>query len=357
MSTFPLLTARWQGSLSAEESADLAAHVAGLARAGLPLEGGLRALAAEIPSARLARMLRQLADRLTAGVTLEAAIQAVGRRLPADLRGLIVAGIRSGRLAIVLGEFAALVRHQQQLRRRATLAVAYPTLLLGAMSLLMAHICGHLAPQYRWIYRDFGMRLPGITEFFLTVSGPLAAGMLAATVFLAALPVLISLAPRSVCLSWFFTRVPVIGPILRFGALAQFSELTAMLVEQEVPLPESLRLTAAGLCDASLARVCRRAATAVETGAAIDEVLAANRRFPPSMIALVQWGQRTGNLADAFRGSAEMFEARARSQSVFLEVVLPPLAFLGITAMVGFSVVALMSPLVSLITCLSGGGK
>ena len=97
----------------------------------MPLEGGLRALADEIPSARLARVLRQLADRLTAGATLEAAIRALGSRLPADLRGLIVAGIRSGRLAVVLEEFAALIRRQQQLRRRATLAVAYPTLLLG----------------------------------------------------------------------------------------------------------------------------------------------------------------------------------------------------------------------------------
>ena len=60
-----------------------------------------------------------------------------GSRLPADLRGLIVAGVRSGRLPIVLDQFAALARRQQDLRRRVLLILAYPALLLGIMAALM----------------------------------------------------------------------------------------------------------------------------------------------------------------------------------------------------------------------------
>ena len=67
-------------------------------------------------------MLRNLAARLERGEKLETAIAAQGSRLPAHLRGLIVAGVRSGRLPIVLDQFAALARRQQDLRRRVLLA-------------------------------------------------------------------------------------------------------------------------------------------------------------------------------------------------------------------------------------------
>ena len=76
-------------------------------------------------------------QRLERGEKLETAIAAQGSRLPADLRGLIVAGVRSGRLPIVLDQFAALARRQQDLRRRVLLILAYPALLLGIMAALM----------------------------------------------------------------------------------------------------------------------------------------------------------------------------------------------------------------------------
>jgi len=132
--TFPLYRAELPARLSAEESAELSSRLAALAQSGLPLEGGLYALAEEVARPQLARVLRNLAARLERGEKLEAAIAAQGSRLPAHLRGLIVAGVRSGRLPIVLDQFAALARRQQDLLRRVLLALAYPAVLLGIMA-------------------------------------------------------------------------------------------------------------------------------------------------------------------------------------------------------------------------------
>ena len=64
--------------LSAEETAELAARVSELTKAGLPLGEGLRALADEVPRRRLRRVLRTLADRLDAGMDLAEAIDPLG---------------------------------------------------------------------------------------------------------------------------------------------------------------------------------------------------------------------------------------------------------------------------------------
>jgi len=93
-----MLRFQWPGfdsrrKLSTEESVELASRVAELTRAGLPLGPGLRALAAELSGRRLRRVLRQMADRLDAGMDLAAAIDGQGRRLPPALRGLVLAGV------------------------------------------------------------------------------------------------------------------------------------------------------------------------------------------------------------------------------------------------------------------------
>ena len=186
--TFPSIAPNSPASLNAEESAELSARLAALAQSGLPLEGGLTALADEVARPRLARVLRNLAARLERGEKLETAIAAQGSRLPAHLRGLIVAGVRSGRLPIVLDQFAALARRQQDLRRRVLLALAYPALLLGIMAALMVFCHLLLSQQFVQIFRDFNTKLPDITDLYFRFSGVVAWTMLGLTIVAVMVP-------------------------------------------------------------------------------------------------------------------------------------------------------------------------
>ena len=155
----------------------------------------MRALAEEIARPQLARVLRNLAARLERGEKLEAAIAAQGSRLPAHLRGLIVAGVRSGRLPIVLDQFAALARRQQDLRRRVLLALAYPAVLLGIMAALMVFCHLLLIQQFVQIFRDFNTRLPDLTLFFVRFSGVVAWTMLGLTIVAVIVPLAAMLLP------------------------------------------------------------------------------------------------------------------------------------------------------------------
>jgi type II secretory pathway component PulF len=344
------------GRLTPDESAELAQQVADLSRAGLPLPAALRALAAEVPSPRLARVLRQTADRLAAGASLEEAIQSAGRRLPAHLRGLIVAGIRGGRLATVLDEFAVLTHRRQELRRRVAVSLAYPALLLAILALVIAGLHTMCVGDFAELFKGFGVKLPDLTRLLLSV--PVAAVWVFSAVVSLPLAVIVAgyLAPPGARLSELVTWVPVVGPLLRWGALAEFCQLMAILLEGQVPLPEALRLAGAGVSSARLAKGCRWAAKEVEGGSPLDGVLTGAGQFPPSMTVLVAWGRQTGAPAEAFRAAAEMFEGRTQSQGSLLEAVLPPVAFLVLISLVGLWITALFLPLISLISNLSGGG-
>jgi type II secretory pathway component PulF len=64
---------------------------------------------------------------------------------------------------------------------------------------------------------------------------------------------------------------------------------------------------------------------------------------------MIQWGQRAPALPDAFRAAAEMFEGRVRAHGTLLETMLLPTVFLAVLVFVGFFVIALFLPLISLI--------
>jgi len=341
------------GWLSTEDAVELARGLAQLTKAGLPLAGGLRALARELPGGRLPDVLRAMSSQLEAGATLDSVIKAQGPRFPAHLRGLVLAGLRSGRLADVLEEFVDLQRAQIELRWRLWLSLAYPIVLLSILTLLLAFLQFVLTPAFVRIFNDFQTQLPLMTQFFLRTAGPATWFLAGGLLLLATVVLLLAAMPKAAWVPPLLYGVPLIGPLWRFGRLVQFSRLMAVLLEQEVPLPEALRLSAAGVRDAYLAEGCRWVADGVEAGRPLAECLTSQRRFPPSMIPLVDWGQRASAMADAFRASAEMFEGRVQTQGIFLETVLLPLTFLVIVLFIGFFIVAMFLPLISLFQALT----
>jgi type II secretory pathway component PulF len=168
-----------------------------------------------------------------------------------------------------------------------------------------------------------------------------------------AVPLLLWLAPAA---GWVWPavyRLPMVGPLLRWHHLSQFARLMGLLLEQEVPLPDALRVTAAGLRDANLGRGCCLTADDVEQGRPLDESLAARRQFPASLIPIIQWGQRGPALPEAFRAAAEMFAGRSRSHGTLLETMLLPIMFLTVLLFAGFFVIAMFLPLICLIRMLS----
>jgi type II secretory pathway component PulF len=340
-------------ALSADEAAELAARVADLSKAGLPLGAGLRSFAAELSGRRLRRVLRDLADQLDAGADLATAMQSQGRRLPLCLQGLVLAGLHTGRLAEVLEEYVDLQHSQWEVRRRLWKSLAYPFVLLVFMAAIMAFARLFLMGGFESLFKGFGMDLPVLTQFVIAASWPAVWIVLGLVVVITATWVLLKVAPTAGWVwSWLY-RVPMLGAFLRWGHMAQFGRLMGLLLDQQVPLPDALRLCAAGVRAGNLAEQCRAVAGEVELGRVFDESMAEQRHFPASLIPIVQWGQQAHDLPDAFRATAEMYEGRVRSQGLLMETILLPIMLLAIISFIGTFIAAMMLPLISLIQCLS----
>lgn len=338
------------GTLSPAEAAQLGGQVSELAKASLPLGPGLRAMSEEFGSRRVRAALRRVADRLDAGAPLEEALASQWPHLPEHLRCLLEAAVRSGRFAETADEMAAIERARVDLRRRLLIVFAYP-LFLFIVILLLLLLSIFLVPQFARIYADFGTELPVMTKVTINALSPLGGVVILGLVGVCAASLPIAFVGRS-RVPWVqraLYGVPLVGPIWRFRGLGEFSRLMEVLLGLKVPLPQALRAAGAGVREGDLRVAARAMAEMVESGVPLSEAMKRFPEFPATFRPLVQWGEQSASLAEAFRGAAEMCHGRLRFQGLFTDAVLLPGMLLVVVFCVGCFMMAIMLPLMSLI--------
>ena len=342
--------------LNGPEAAELSRQIAGLAQAGLPLASGLVALGEELPRGRLRRSMNELAATLESGATLDQAVQIQNKRIPPHLRGLVIAGLRTGRLGDILSRFSEYVGVGTELKRRLWLNLAYPVLTVCMALALFLFVCVILVGQFDAIYRDFNIPLPRLTMAMVAIArvvnhawaplaiviGALFCGWLAAHIFL---PVSVRRGLAG--------RLPLVGLVWRATSIAEFCHLLALLLESQLPLPEAIRLTGEGVQDSSIDASCRLMARDVESGRSLSDAMAARPLFPQGLPRLLRWGENGKSLPEVLQMAGAMYESRARTHSTLVGAILNVLCVLLVMALV-MVVPALFVPLITLISRLSG---
>ncbi len=346
---------------TARATADVVDRVAQLAGDGLSLAAGLRAAADESAGRGSARAMRQLAEQLEQGQSLDEALRRSSRSLPPHVQGLVLAAARTGRLGTTLHELS----EQQRLVREAVMSVwqsvAYPLCVLTISLLLLLILPLLVVPEFKKMFGEFGIHLPAITQAVIAISDisiwlvhnvviwlPLVIIGVWGTMYLV-LPGLLGRAGARRVLY----AAPGIGRLWQWTATAEFSNLLAVLLEAGLPLPEALRLTGAGMHDANYRDACRRMGDLAEQASPLSGCLDSQSGIPTSLLPLVRWGEKTGEVADSLRTAAAMFIERVRLRSVLLRSIAPPMVFIVVLVVISLSVVSLFLPLISLVSGLA----
>lgn len=343
--------------LSNRESEDLVIAVAELSSAELPLSEGLRAAATEAASPRVAKALRRIATDVENGYALESIMSERGDFLPPHVRGLVAAAARTGRLGLALDDLVEHHRASREIWGKVLGAIAYPMIVLTMAIFILVFLPIFIVPQFKQMFIEFELELPAATKAIIEVSDSLiwlGAGpgfwivaafgsMLFVTMALASLGIGTPLTNR------FTTTMPLVGPIWQWSGAASFSRLLATLLEYDIPLPEALLLTRDGVRDPDIRDIAKLFARGVENGQSLSELMLQFNRLPASIRPFVAWGERTGKLPDALHSVADMLLTRIQMRTVLLRSVAPPLVFILVGLLVGFMVIALFMPLVSLI--------
>lgn len=347
-------------SLSAEDLVALNEEIAAMARAGLPLDQGLAALAREMGGGRLRQVTQELANDLRAGQTLPEALARQGGRVPPFYAGLVAAGVRSGRIGDVLATLTTYARTLADLRVTIVNALVYPVVVILLALVLFAFIAGFLIPHFDRMFNDFKLRVPLATEVALELGRHPFEYVILPPLLLIALLLTIRFALRRTARGrmlwarWVYA-LPVAGTLVHSARLAAYTDLLAILVDHHVPLPEAFRLAGDASSDPLLTVGSRQAEQELARGQPLGEALRGIRQLPALLAWMAGLGERRGTLGATLHQVAAMYRRQAELRASLLRTVLPPfLIIMTAGVVVVLFVLAVFLPLISLIGVLEG---
>jgi type II secretory pathway component PulF len=303
-------------------------QLAAMLRDGIPLEGALKRLSAEMRDGHLRAEVQQLSADLIQGKPLQEALQA--RAMPDLYKQLVRVGVESNDLPGTLTLVADHYHRQNNLWTRLNGLMVYPLIVLfvvflvsGLFVVIQAKV-GSSMDLFNLGFLSEGRPVPGLTR----ATQPLAENLwvfptIFGLLFLAALAVFYVPPLRE--------KFHGILPAFREASLSRVASGLTLLLRSGTPLPEALafvrdlegpRGTAADL-DRWIGRLRQGVSR-------FPDVAANNRVFPPLFVWMVANGG--DNLADGFARAADLYQSRAeRRAEVALYAALPlAVLFLGV---------------------------
>jgi type II secretory pathway component PulF len=334
-------------------------EIAGMARAGLPLDQGLAAIAGEMGHGELQRVTLALAADLRSGQSLPEALERQRNRVPPFYASLVAAGIRSGRFAEVLATLTVYARTIAGVRTMIREALFYPLTVLAFGFGLLFFLCFFVLPKFAEVFREFEMKLPAVTEFMMLIMGnPLRYLLYPLVVLIALVASIRGIMIRSEegrCL-WanFCYSIPILGTLLRAARLAAFADLLAILVDHEVPLPEALELAGAASADPVMASTIRDVVRDLNLGMPLAEALRGRGLVPAWVSWMAGVGEKRGNLGQSLRQVAEIYRRQVELRAALVRNVLPPFLIISMAGVfIILFVGTVMSPMYKLLEGLS----
>ncbi|NOX54335.1 MAG: hypothetical protein GXP27_07805 [Planctomycetes bacterium] len=323
----------------------------------LPLALGFRVLSEETTSPRLRRIFAEMSDRLEAGADPADVLSRYADRLPADFAALVTAADRLGSPASVLQHYLDYVSADRDIRRSLRMALVYPVLLLAAAAALMIFLLVFVVAEYRPIFEDFGVEVPGVTAWFLQMADFLTRygtqALAAISVAAAGMWLLRALPGPRLVLGRIARASPLWGSVWECSAIARLSHLLALFLRERVPLPEALRLTGRAMGSPSLNRGCQDLADEIERGTPPVQAVRKTLDLPVDLEHVFQWSDRGEAFADLLESSGHLYRLRAQLYARTAALVVEPLVIAGVAILVALMLIAMFLPLMKMLNALS----
>ena len=333
MTSRPEPASRTPRPISLDELILLNDELRALLRARIPLDVGLRGSRSRI-SGRLGELTERLATQIESGASLDEALAAEQRTVPAAYRAVLAAGIRSGRFEDVLRSMSDFTSSMRDLRDHVGRALIYPLAILVIAYVLFIGMIAYFVPHLQQTYETFHIESDWWLDFlvWLNAGRPVWGIAIPMTMLILVFgPRILAFAqqvldqdstPRAVRLGA-LAFAPGIGGVLRSAQLARFSHLLGLLVRFDVPLPESLRLSAAGTGDRALVAAAESTAIQIESGQALDAALPQKSAFPGFLRWLMVVGQQQSRLPQTLDQAAAVYQQRALLRAEWIQRLFP----------------------------------
>jgi len=333
-------------------------QLASLTESGMILTRALRTLVDQTENRKLAALIDQLRDDVQKGNTLAEAMERHPKVFPALYTSLVRAGETGGMLDEVLWRIVAFGEQEEELRGKATSAMVYPIFLLVVGSISIFILISFVFPKFRTVFDQFEADLPLPTEIVMTFCDFMGVWWWAVLLGLAALAGSLMSYVRTDAgrREWdrLMLRVPVLRQVVLKYEMAKFARTLGTLLDNGVPVLLAIRITGETLGNRLVRDEVALIHEGVTEGNAMSDILRESKLFPPMVTSMFAIGEEGGRIGEVSKRVADVYDNEVDRAVKALTSLFEPLLIVVMGIIVGFLVIAMLLPMLTLGSLVSG---
>ena len=318
--------------------------------AGLPIVQCLDMLAAQTDNRHFGKALSDIKNGVEAGRSLSDSMGQYPKIFDDLFRNLVAAGEAGGILDLIFRRLATYLEKADKLRRQVRGAMIYPTAIVVVGVLVMGIMMTFVLPTFEDMFKELGAgSLPAPTRFVLSISHFfIDNGFLIVTLgAVMGFAFVSALRTDKGRLAWHHVllRLPVVGNVVRKGAVARFTRTLGTLLASGVPILEALEIVAKTSGNEVIKRGIMYAREKVSEGKDLASPLMTTAIFPPMVVQMIGVGERTGAMDEMLQKIADFYEDEVDQAVAAMTALIEPIILVFLGGGVGGMLIAMYLPI------------
>ncbi|MCH2584646.1 MAG: type II secretion system F family protein, partial [Planctomycetes bacterium] len=343
----------FMGGVSSKDIVTFTTQLSTLQDAGLPIVRSLKILEEQQKPGRFKDQLEEVSSEVEQGSTLSEAMAKYPKSFDKLYISMVKAGEAGGVLDVILRRLAGFMEKSQKLRKQVKGALIYPAAVITVAILILVVIMLFVVPAFEKMFADIGQALPAPTQLLLNTSQAIQTYWYLIPLIPIFLMFIMKMIARTEAgerwIDAFKLRMPVFGNIIKKSSVARFCRTLGTLIASGVPILEALRIVKDAVGNVIISNAIEDVHGSIREGDTIADPLRASGIFDELLVNMIDVGEETGELDKMLMKIADNYEADVDVAVEGMSSLLEPLLIVGMGLVVGFIVISLFLPLVSII--------
>jgi type IV pilus assembly protein PilC len=320
--------------------------------AGIPILQSLEALSEQTANLTLKAALTTIREDIQVGSSLSSAFEKHPKIFDQLYVNMIRVGESGGILTTILERVAGYLEKSERLRQKVQGAMIYPAVVVSMAMLITIGLLVKVVPTFSQIYSSLGQKLPVMTQMLIDFSNLLQHDL----IFLVAggfgLVFLFNMYKKTpaghIQVDTLLLKMPIFGDLICKVSVSRFCRTFSTLSQSGVPILESLDIVGKTCGNRVIEMLVDEIKVSVKEGESISVPLSKSTIFPLMVTRMIAIGEKSGQLDKMLSKVAEFYDDQVDTAVEGLTKIIEPLiiGFLGIV--VGFIVIALFMPILSM---------
>jgi len=345
---------RFFSSVSIVEKMVLARHLSAMIKAGLPLDRGLRVLAAQSKSPRFRQVLAEVEQKIRGGRLFSDSLAEYPDVFPELFISMVRVGEATGKLDEVLENLSVQMGKDHELRSRVRGAMIYPAVIVSLMVAIGILMMIMVVPKLSSAFQEMNLSLPVTTKIVIGISQFLSNNLILGLGLVVSIIILIRIASKTESgkrfLDILFLNLPVISDLSRKVNSAIFARNLSLTIDAGVPINQALKIVANTMSNSLFSQSLLVIADGMQKGEQMSDLLRNfSNIYPVMVVQMVEVGETTGSLSDTLRNLAEFYEEEVSNITKNLSSIIEPALMIIVGIAVGFFAISIIQPIYSLV--------